>query len=244
MARFNGADLDHYGADSNTKFFSLKNDRDVATVRFLYNNIDDVEGYAIHQITLPDGKKRYVSCLRKYNEPVDNCPLCAAGYKVIAKLWVPVYDADADEVKLWERGKSFYSKLSSLCMRYNPLVGGTFEIERNGKPGDTQTRYEIYPVGTDETQLADLPEAPDPMGTIILDKTFEELQEFVETGTLSTSNSDSEEMPVRRRSAAPAGHAAEASAPAANTRATTRTQPGRAARPRRSVAARNDCEVF
>lgn len=235
MARFNAADLDHYGSDSNAKFFALKNDKDVATVRFMYNNIDDVEGYAVHQVELPDGKKRYVSCLRNYNEPVDNCPLCAAGYRVMPKLYVPLYDVDADAVKLWERGKTFYSKLSSLCARYNPLVGGTFEIERNGKPGDTQTRYEIYPVGTDQTTLEDLPEIPDPVGTIILDKTYEELQAFLSTGELTTSAEATEEEMPRRRTTAPAARSA-----APHGSRPSRPQPVS----RRGVPARGNGDVF
>lgn len=237
MARFNAADFDHYGNDSNTKFFALKNDKDVATVRFMYNNVDDIEGYAVHQIELPDGKKRYVSCLRSYNEPVDHCPLCAAGFRVLAKLYVPLYDVDADEVKLWERGKTFYSKLSSLCARYKPLVGGTFEIERNGKPGDTKTSYEVYPVATDETTLTDLPEVPDPVGTIILDKSFEELQDYIETGNLEVSGNTDEEPPRRR--------------PAQTPQNSANARPGRAQQPsrpqagaRRGVPARGGREVF
>ncbi len=228
MARFNASDLEHYG-NSTSKFFTLKNDKEVARVRFMYDNIDDVEGYSVHQVELADGTKRYVSCLREYNEPMDKCPLCAAGYKVIAKLYIPVYDEDAKEAKLWERGKTFYSKISSLCSRYNPLVGSSFEIERNGKPGDTQTKYEIYPVGTDELRLDDLPEIPDPLGSIILVKDFEELEQFLNTGQMGGSAESEDEMPRRRTAAA--GNPA----------------PSRAAQPapsRRGVPSRGGREVF
>lgn len=199
MAKFNMNDADNYGGNTNGSFFSLKNDKDTATVRFLYNGIEDVEGYAVHEIEV-DGKKRYVNCLRSYNEPVDNCPLCAARYKVLAKLFVMLYDVDAQEIKVWDRGKTFFSKLSSLCARYTPLVGTQFEIERNGKKGDTKTTYETYPLDSDETRLEDLPEIPELLGTLILDKSYDELQTFLDCGSFPGDGDAEKAAPPTRRS--------------------------------------------
>ena len=181
MARFNINEVENYGGQGGGGFFSLKNDKDVATVRFMYNTIDDVEGYAVHEIEV-DGKKRYVNCLREYNQPLDDCPLCAAKFKVLARLFVILYDVESEEVKIWDRGKTFFSKLSSLCARYNPLVSTPFEIERNGKKGDTKTTYETYALDTDDVTLEDLPEVPELLGTLILDKSYEELEFFLDNG--------------------------------------------------------------
>lgn len=181
MARFNANDVENYGGQGGGGFFALKNDKDVATVRFMYDSIDDVEGYAVHEIEV-DGKKRYVNCLREYNQPLDDCPLCAAKSRVIAKLFVILYDVESEEVKIWDRGKTFFSKLSSLCARYNPLVSTPFEIERNGKKGDTKTTYETYALDTDDVTLEDLPEVPELLGTLILDKSYEELEFFLDNG--------------------------------------------------------------
>lgn len=181
MARFNANEAENYGGQGGGGFFSLKNDKDVATVRFMYNSIDDVEGYSVHEIEV-DGKKRYVNCLREYNQPLDDCPLCAAKSRVIAKLFVILYDVESEEVKIWDRGKTFFSKLSSLCARYNPLVSTPFEIERNGKKGDTKTTYETYALDTDDVTLEDLPEVPELLGTLILDKSYEELEFFLNNG--------------------------------------------------------------
>ena len=181
MARFSVHEVENYGGQGGGGFFSLKNDKDVATVRFMYNTIDDVEGYSVHEIKV-DGKKRYVNCLREYNQPLDDCPLCAAKYRVIARLFVILYDVESEEVKIWDRGKTFFSKLSSLCARYNPLVSTPFEIERNGKKGDTKTTYETYALDTDDVTLEDLPEVPELLGTLILDKSYEELEFFLENG--------------------------------------------------------------
>lgn len=199
MARFNAEQVDNYGGQGQGGFFSLKNDKDLATVRFMYNSMDDIEGFAVHEIEV-DGKKRYVNCLRDYNQPVDDCPLCAAKYKVVAKLFIPLYDEESGELKIWDRGKNFFSKISSLATRYNPMVATPFEIERNGKAGDTKTTYEIYALDTDETALEDLPEVPEILGGLVLDKTYEELEEFLEIGYFP--DDEEEEAPPVRRGAA------------------------------------------
>lgn len=197
MARFRHDEVEHYGGNGGAGYFSLKNDKDVARVRFLYNSIDDVEGYAVHQVEV-NGKKRWVNCLREYNQPVDDCPFCREKRFTQAKLFIPLYNIDEDKVQIWERGKKFFSKISSICARYPNVVSHIFEIERNGKPRETTTTYEIYEVDKDNTTLEDLPEASDPLGTLILDKSFDDMEYYLESGEFPPTD-DSDEMPVRRR---------------------------------------------
>ena len=103
-----------------------------------------------------------------------------------AKFYIPIYNLDTDEVQIWERGRNFAQKLSSICARYSsadkPLVSHIFEIERNGKPRDTSTTYEIYEVGCDDTRLEDLPEAPQVLGGIVLDKSADDMLHFLDRG--------------------------------------------------------------
>ena len=199
MGRFNYSEADKYGGNGGTSYFSLKNDKDVARVRFMYGGIDDVEGYAVHQIDIGD-RKRYVNCLRNYNDPIDMCPFCSAKKPQYAKLFVPLYDVDEERVKIWERGKKFFDKISSICARYahgSDLVNHEFEIERNGKAGSTQTTYEIYEVSKDDTTLEDLPDIPPVLGGMVLDKTAEEMEYYLQNGDFpSDGNSDE---PIRRR---------------------------------------------
>lgn len=208
MGRFGINDADNYGGSGGSSFFALKNDNDVARVRFLYNSMEDVTGYAVHEVEV-DGKHRYVNCLRDYNDPKSKCPLCAANNFQKAKIYIPLYDIDEEEVKIWERGKNFFAKMSALCSRYatgdTPLVAHTFDIERHGKKGDTQTTYEIYETGDDDTRLEDLPEIPDVLGSVILDKTAEDMEFYVENGFFSTNEGavrrgqHTDDMPVGRR---------------------------------------------
>ena len=206
MAVFKFEDAEKYGGHGGAGYLSLKNDGDVARVRFLYNTIDDVEGYAVHQVEI-NGRKRYVNCKRAYNEPVDNCPFCRERIPVYAKLFIPVYDVDDEKVKIWERGKKFFAKMSSICARYaseGNLVSQVFDIERNGAAGSTQTTYEIYPVGSpDSTTLEDLPEFEGALGGAILDKSVEDMEFFIENGSFAPEEGENE-VPVRRRSDVPA----------------------------------------
>ena len=194
MGAFKASDAERYGGQGGGGYFSLKNDKDVARVRFMYDNIDDVIGYAVHEVEV-DGKKRYVNCLRSYGDPIDDCPFCKAHKFQAAKLFVPLYNEDTERVEMWERGKKFFAKLTSLCARYDHLVSHVFEIERNGKPGSTQTTYEIYPVTEDDITLDDLPEVQKIIGGIVLDKTAEEMQTYLDTGYFPDTEA---EQPVRR----------------------------------------------
>lgn len=196
MARFNTETADKYGGQGGAGYFSLKNDKDVAQVRFMYNSIDDVEGYAVHQVEI-EGKKRYVNCLREYNDPIDKCPFCKAKMFTSARLFVPIYNVDEDRVQVWERGKKFISKISSICARYPNVVSHIFEVERNGKPGDTATTYEIYEVNKDDTTLEDLPEMNNVLGTLVLDKSADDMEFFLDNGYFPPEGDD---VPVRRRS--------------------------------------------
>lgn len=197
MARFKADEADHYGGQGGAGYFSLKNDKDVARVRFMYSGLDDVEGYAVHEVEI-DGRKRYVNCIREYNEPKDNCPFCRAGRFQAAKLFIPIYNIDEDRVQVWERGKKFFGKLTSLASRYPDICAHEFEIERNGKPGSTDTTYEIFEVKRDDTRLEDLPDKPVIIGGLVLDKSAEDMEFYLENGYFPSED----DPPVRRRTGA------------------------------------------
>lgn len=205
MARFTASDVDHYGGQGGNGYFRLVNDQDTARVRFLYGGIEDVEGYAVHQVrtgTRDDGKPimKYVNCLREYNDPKDKCPFCRENKPQMAKLFVPLYNLDNDKVEIWDRGKKFFGKISGLCSRYPNLVSHTFDIQRFGKSGETSTTYEIYPVEQDDAVLEDF-EVPDIMGSTVLDKTAEDMEYYLEEGQFPPEdNEEADEMPVRRGS--------------------------------------------
>ena len=200
MAQFSIQDADKFGGQGGGGFFRLVDDKDTARIRFLYNGIDDVEGMSVHQIEL-NGKRRYINCLREYGAPTDSCPLCAKGLYSTAKYFIPVYNIDEDRVQIWERGKQFGSKLTSLCSRYSNLVSHTFEIERCGKKGDTNTTYEIYETGVDEDVRLEDFDLPEILGGAVLNKTAEEMDYYNAHGDFPNEDGgNGGEAPIRRRS--------------------------------------------
>lgn len=201
MAKFNFDEVEHYQSkgNSNTGFFKLVKDKDVATVRFLFNSADDIEGLSCHQVEVGD-KKRYVNCLRTYRDPIDDCPLCKSGNKPQAKLFIPLYNEDDKQSQIWERGSKFFAKISGVCSRYGrkPIVSQIFEVERNGKPHDTQTTYEIYRTEdeADDKRIEDF-EMPKILGGLVIDATAEDMEYYLDNGEFPPTD-DADAVPQRR----------------------------------------------
>lgn len=206
MGRFSMQDADNYGGGGKGSFFTLKDDGDKAKVRFLYGTMDDVMGYAVHKVQVGE-KERYVNCLRDYNEPLDKCPFCAAQMKIVPRLFLKLYNEDAGECQIWERSKSYFQTISGYANRYKPLYNEVIEIERHGKKGDKQTSYQFFPLENSPIDVEDEKyECSEPLGTIILDKTAEEMVAYIQNGdfpdtsvsTGSTNYNDSEPTITRR----------------------------------------------
>ena len=203
MARFKADEVGNYGGSgSSANFFKLADDGNSAEVRILYDSVDDIEGLSVHEIQLND-KKRYVNCLRAYNEPIDKCPFCAAPMDTTVKVFIPLYDVNEKAVKIWERGKKMFNKLSRLCSRYQHLCENVFVIERIGKAKSTDTTYDIYPAEGDWEKLSidELPEGPQVVGSYVLDKSAEDMEYFLEEKEFPPVDNDDEddEEPIRKR---------------------------------------------
>lgn len=203
MARFNASESANYGGQGGGGFFSISENKGVKRVRFLYNNENDIEGFSVHEVEVGD-KKRYVNCLRTYRDPVDMCPFCREKIKTQVKLLIPVYNVDEDQVQVWDRGKKMFEKMSSLCSRYankDNLVQHIFEVERNGKPKDTNTTYEIYEVEKDDTQLEDFEDdMPKLLGGLVLEKSADDMEYYLEEKEFPPEDDEEEERPRRRSS--------------------------------------------
>ena len=195
MARVSFEDSEKYFSGSGSDWFQLKNDGDVARVQFMLNSIDDIPIFSTHRVKIGD-KERYVDCLRNPHDPIDACPFCAAGMPAKAVRFIIMYQHDDNKVKIWERGRQFISKLQGLINRYNPLEEKVFEVERHGKAGDTGTKYEIYPLDGVAPVNLDEVEMPELEGSLILQKTFEDMEYFLDNDTFP---GEKQEAPVRRR---------------------------------------------
>lgn len=208
MPRISLNDLDNYKSGGDYAFLQLQDDGDVAKVRFYIETIDDVTPYVVHKITDKSGKSRYVNCLRTYDQPLDDCPFCVEALqnkelKPQVKLFLPVLDMTDNQVKLFERGRTFVKEIEGVIRRNAPLVSFPCEIERNGAKGSTDTTYKVYPLAgeKDNTLIKDLPETEDLIGGYILDMTIDEARDFLQTGVLpGSTNAKEENLPRRTRS--------------------------------------------
>lgn len=168
--------LETYGSTTND-FFSLKNDKDTAVVRFLYDGMDDLDWYVVHACLIGE-KKRWVLCTQE-----SDCPLCQKGNAPTVRLFLQVEDLRDGKVKTWERGKTFVSQITSLMNRYKPLYQTQIEVERNGKPKDPKTSYMLFPLEKEPNlKAADLPEKQVLVGEngFILQKNREDMLKIAE----------------------------------------------------------------
>lgn len=132
-------------------YFALSNDGDEAVVRFNYSSPQELEITSVHTVTIGD-KQRRVSCLRTPYEPIDNCPLCAAGEKPVSKIFIKLIEYVRNDqgqivpvAKIWERPVAFARLLRTYFDEYGSLSDFVFKIKRHGKRGDTSTTYETIP---------------------------------------------------------------------------------------------------
>lgn len=164
------------------RFFSIK-DKQAKKVRFPYKDENEIECFNVHQPRNQEGKMTTIDCIRKPNEPVQNCPLCATGEKLSAKAYIFLIsedESDKGEIYVFERNARFLEKLEGLRQRYGDLHNNIFEIERKGSGLDTT--YEIYFIREDRVDINNLPEVPSVYDKLVKVKTADEISIFLTTG--------------------------------------------------------------
>lgn len=121
-------------------FFMLRDDMDYADVVFLYQSIDDVLVADVHYIKSND-YSGYVHCCGP------NCPACKAGIRVQNKLFIPLYNIQANEIQFFDRSVRFDSQLQSeVFSKYPNPSEYVFRITRRGAAGDVNTTYSIVAI--------------------------------------------------------------------------------------------------
>lgn len=191
MAEFSFEELDKMyqpSSKQSVEFFSLKNDGDEAIVRFAFDNLSELQYATVHNVTV-GGRYRKASCTRKsLSEPVESCPLCAAGNPLQQRMFVKLIQYNLDErdvngrpsyvAKIWERSVNFRKILGSFINNYGPLSDMVFKIVRRGASGDTKTTYDILPcmpqVYNPELYVKDFSAFDDysVFGTVVIDEDY------------------------------------------------------------------------
>ena len=184
------------GNGNGVDFFGLRNDGDEALVRIMHDSVESFNIFAIHDRMSVGGKFRKINCIRDAREPVDNCPLCAAGNAVGYRMFINMVQYTKDQSGqtiskpvVWERSVSYANRLKSLIEEYGPLSDCLFKIKRNGAAGSMETTYDIlfcnpkvYRDDLYPKACEDVFSQYSALGTIIMNKDFNELNTYLATG--------------------------------------------------------------
>lgn len=203
MAYIN-VDQINYSEDGNFSvgFFSLKGDGEEAIVRIMCDSMSDLEIMTVHPITVGASAfpNRQVNCLRDPRDPLDMCPLCAAGEKVKQKVFIRMiqYDPVSKEghAVVWDRVASIFApKIKSFIDNYGPLSHIMCKIIRHGTGKNTQ--YDIVPnINPQEFNETNYPIPEDAfkdftvLGRMVMDKNAEEIIQFMRTGSFPETPSN------------------------------------------------------
>lgn len=189
-------------------FFGLKNDQDEAIVRIMHDSVESFDIVTTHPIQI-NGKYRRLNCIRDPREPIENCPVCAAGDKIQQRIYIHLinYTRDDDgnivgKPCVWERSVSYARTLAGLINDYGPLSDCIFKIRREGASGDLKTTYAITycrPEVYNPNVYVKPENAFDgyrAVGNVVFDKNFDELVYYVTTGSLDMPNQNAQSVPT------------------------------------------------
>lgn len=138
--------VDQYNEEKYGGKFVLHNDGDFADVIFLYRSTKDVLVADVHYVKSNE-YSGYVHCNG------GGCPACAKDIRVQNKLFIPVYNIQADEIQFWDRTTNFEPQLQGdVFSKYPNPSEFVFRITRQGAARDINTKYQIVAVGNNNVK--------------------------------------------------------------------------------------------
>lgn len=193
-------------------FFSLK-DGEEAIVRILISNYADFDIHTVHNVKMEGYQYgRRMNCLRQPTDPIEMCPLCAAQQKLEQKIYIHMiqYTVEGDRVvphaKVWERSildRGFgVNALKTYLSNYGDLSEMVCKITRSG--AGLNTNYTFIPnlnpvvyrpdIYVKDTSLFD---NWSPLGIAIMNKTAEEYNVFLATGSFPQTQQNNNQATPR-----------------------------------------------
>lgn len=200
LINFNDLPVNDSG-NSTVSFFTLK-DGEEAIVRILIDSVSDFPIFQVHQLEV-NGKRRSINCLRDIKDSAEKCPLCSSGASIKQSFYIPMlhYVTNSNnqiEVKpvIWtDRSVSMARTIKGYLDNYGPLSDIICKITRKGSGLNTEWnilpnlnpqiyRNDIYIKDTSAFDNYKI------LGGIIMDKSFNDLQTFINTGNFPEGTSD------------------------------------------------------
>lgn len=138
-------------------YFRLVDDKDKATVTFLYSNEDEI-GESTRRVHLFKYEKSKfpskVDCLRE--DSIDDCPMCEDEIITTNRIFINLYNHDTEQVEVWERGMNeWYLNLIDEMKKEGDLTKVTYEITRHGRKGNKRTTYVFDKVGENKEDMTE-----------------------------------------------------------------------------------------
>ena len=182
------------------------NDGQEAIVRFAINSVDDFEIYTVHPITVGQSSypNRKISCLRTNpkTDPISYCPLCAKGEKVQQRMYIKMIQYVNENGQIvpkavvWDRpAYSYAPQIKSYLDNYGPLTNIVCKIVRHGS--GLETKYDIIPnlnpqMFNEQLYPKNFNDFNDfnILGTTIMNKSFDEINQFIQTGQFVQNNTN------------------------------------------------------
>lgn len=201
----------------NFEFFALRNDGDEALVRIMHDTTDSFNMYTTHHVN-NGGKNRKVNCIRELHDSIESCPFCSAGIQtsnvILINMVQYFQDPQTQQIiskpVVWERSLSYATRLKNLIDEYGPLSDCLFKIKRSGAAGSRDTTYDIFycspKIYRDDIYVknANIFDGFDPLGGIILNKSVQEMNFYLQTGGFPVSNnSNAQADPIPQAAPAP-----------------------------------------
>ena len=187
--------VEQYNEERFGSFFLLRDDGDYADVIFLYENPEDMLVAEVHYVKSPT-YSGYVHCCGK------GCPACEKKIRVQTKLFIPVYNIEADEIQFFDRGIRFEPQMQRDVFRHYPNPSQVvWRITRHGAAGSIDTYYTIAAVGrnsigTYSEILAKFDATmPDYYSNVCKEFSATELRDMLNTNSEEVSGSDISSLP-------------------------------------------------
>ena len=145
------SDLVNYKPKGGGKYFSLK-DGEEARVRFMYDKLEDMHFFWVHEMQDPYA---IIVCPNQVNGSNEPCKWCQSKNPKVARVFIPVFNLEANEVQYWRRTAQFAQEkvipfLQEQTDSGVPLAGQIFKIKRMGE--GIKTTYTVIPTGAPDNQ--------------------------------------------------------------------------------------------
>lgn len=157
MAKFGYNEWNKFNEGGGTTFFSLK-PQEQAIVRFVYNDLNDIEMYSVHEFRIP-GNMATISCAKPTSDsPIDMCKWCKMGNVPVARIVIPIFKADTEEIVYWTRTRKFVNDtlvplFNEILSTGKPISSQQYKIIRQGE--GLQTSYSVIPTGMADDRTKD-----------------------------------------------------------------------------------------